>query len=540
MSKSHDMRLAGALSLLMIAPSGPALAVGPAADPAAIEAAQAMMDLSSAIATMPAADREAVAGFYAARGDAPFWLEPGADRAGALRAALATATAHGLPADRYDVAGLEAQVGPASSEIAAMALYLRWARDLGAGIVAPSAVDPEIDIAPAAPTAAAALARLDDGPVAAALAGLEPQDPDYRRLMDELARLSGAVRSGGWGPRIAEGDTLHRGDVDPRVATLRQRLTTLGYPAEAADGGATYYDPGLERAVMNFQRDAGLVDDGAAGRRTLAQINAEPEDRIAQVVVNLERLRWGEDDGGRRIVANIPDYTVRLSDGGTVLWESRAVVGKADDTRTPEFVDEMTYMVVNPTWHVPKSISTRIYLPKLQKDPGIFHRQGMQLFTRSGAEVNPRLVDFQAFTVENFPFLIKQKPSDDNALGLVKFMFPNQHAIYLHDTPSRDLFARDGRAFSNGCVRLERPYDLAHALLEGQVADPDAAFTGWVAARKERRVDLDRPVPVSIVYRTAFGDDEGVIRYREDVYGRDATVFRALQDAGVTVNTAQG
>ncbi len=538
MSRTNSLRLAGAVGLLILQATAPSIAAPPAAGAAA---AMATVDLAPALAALPDADRAAVADFYAGRGGAPYWFEADVGRAEALQAAVAGAAAHGLPPGRYDLKGLGSGQDAGSREIAAMALYLRWGRDLGAGVVAPRDVDGEIDLSPTPPSTSDLLTRLDAGPAGAVLAGLEPQDPDYRRLMDELARLSAVAQSGGWGPRVAEGDTLRAGDIDPRVAALRTRLAALGHPAEAAAGGADYFDPGLERAVMAFQRDAGLLDDGEAGRRTLAGINAAPEDRMAQVLVNLERLRWdGAFPQSRQIVANIPDYTVRFVDDGEVVWESRSVVGKAEETRTPEFADEMTYMVVNPTWHVPSSISTRVYLPKLQQDPSLFHRQGMQLFTRSGAEVNPRLVDFRDFTVENFPFLIKQKPSDDNALGLVKFMFPNQHAVYLHDTPSRDLFTRDGRAFSNGCVRLERPYDLAHALLRGQVDDPETVFSGWVSAGTERRVDLARPVPVSIVYRTAFGDEAGVIRYREDVYGRDAKVFRALQDAGVTLNTAQG
>jgi murein L,D-transpeptidase YcbB/YkuD len=170
----------------------------------------------------------------------------------------------------------------------------------------------------------------------------------------------------------------------------------------------------------------------------------------------------------------------------------------------------------------------------------VLKRQNIRLLTRGGTEINPKLVDFTQYTPENFPFRIKQRPNDDNALGQVKFMFPNQHSVYMHDTPHKEYFARDVRAYSNGCIRVEKPQELAEILLAGQAADPAAAFEGWVAARKERRVNLERTVPVHIVYRTVWFEDDGAARYRADVYGRDARVLEALEAAGVTLPAAQG
>jgi murein L,D-transpeptidase YcbB/YkuD len=200
----------------------------------------------------------------------------------------------------------------------------------------------------------------------------------------------------------------------------------------------------------------------------------------------------------------------------------------------------MTYFVVNPTWHIPDSIAKRVYLPKLKNDPNVLANGNMRLFTRAGTEINPRLVDFTQYTSGNFPFRVKQNPSSANALGRVKFMFPNQFSIYLHDTPAREYFTRDARAFSNGCIRLEEPLALAYILLQGQVPDPQAAFAGWQAGGSERHVNLERPIPVHIGYRTVFVDDGGEVRYRADIYGRDAKVFRALEGAGVTIPAAQG
>jgi murein L,D-transpeptidase YcbB/YkuD len=274
---------------------------------------------------------------------------------------------------------------------------------------------------------------------------------------------------------------------------------------------------------------------------TLSAINAPTATRLAQVVVNLERMRWMPHDLGERyLYVNIPDFTVRLIDGGETTWQSKVVVGKAHVTETPEFSGVVSYMVVNPTWHSPDSIAIRDYLPKLQRDPMVLKRQNIRLLTRGGTEINPKLVDFTQYTPENFPFRIKQRPNDDNALGQVKFMFPNEHSVYMHDTPHKELFPRDVRAFSNGCIRLEKPVELAEILLSGQVSDPSASYQEIVANKKERRVTLDRSIPVHIVYRSVWIDEGGEVRYRADVYGRDAQVLEALDAVGVTLAAAQG
>lgn len=496
-------------------------------------------------AELSGADDRLLAGieqFYGARDWRPFWSEPGSGRAAALVAALGSSPAQGLPA--YDVAGVQetaAGAAAAAPELAASRAYLAYAGDLTSGVVTPSRIDPDIAVRPKRLDPAALLARAAAGPVEAALAGLAPRDPDYARLIAEKARLEGLLRADAWGPAVADGPTLHAGDRDPRVGALRARLGHLGHAAPAGTGGADVFDAGLVLAVQAFQRDSGLNDDGAAGSRTVRAANATPEHRLAQVLVNLERMRWLQRDPAERALrVNIPDFTVVLDDGGREVWKSRVVVGETPKTRTAEFSKMMTYMVVNPTWHIPDSIAIRTYLPKAQRDPGVFARNNIRLFTRGGTEINPRLVDFTQYTPENFPFRIKQKPNDDNALGQVKFMFPNDFSIYMHDTPHRELFPRDARAFSNGCIRLEKPVELAHILLTGQVDDPVAAYAAWRAAKTERTVQLVNPIMVHIEYRTAFGMPDGMIRYRSDIYGRDAEVFQALEAAGVAMPAAQG
>ncbi|NNE87083.1 MAG: L,D-transpeptidase family protein, partial [Silicimonas sp.] len=208
------------------------------------------------------------------------------------------------------------------------------------------------------------------------------------------------------------------------------------------------------------------------------------------------------------------------------------------DRRTPEFSDVMEHMVINPTWNVPRSIAVKEYLPLLQQNPNAAGH--MRLVNGRGQVVSREGLDFTQFNERTFPFDIKQPPSRRNALGLVKFMFPNRHNIYLHDTPAKKLFGRETRAFSHGCVRLADPFDFAYALLAKQEKNPEAYFQSVLATRKERVVPLEQQVPVHLVYRTAFTQAKGNVQFRRDVYGRDAKIWRALEQAGVSLGSVRG
>ena len=499
--------------------------------------------LRAGVASFAEAERAAIEDFYASRAFAPYWSQ---GRAGieALTAALDTSAAQGLPAARYDAEGLRALfAAPGASvpacEVAATRAFLRYAGDLNSGALRPSRIDPEIDVAPTRLAPAVLLGKLSEENVTAVLAGLAPRSPDYARLIAEKARLEGAAAGAEWGPEVAAGPSLHPGESGPRIADLRARLARMGYVAATAEGPGDLFDPALEAALKAFQRDYGLNEDGVLGQHTLAEINTSPRARLEQVVVNLERLRWlNHDFGPRYILVNIPDYRATLYEAGRPAWSTKVVVG-LPKTRTAEFSGVMSYLVVNPTWNVPLSISKRDLLPKLRRDPGYLAKSNMQILTRGGTVIDPYLVDWSTVG-DVFPFRIRQSPSDGNALGKVKFMFPNSHAIYMHDTPHRELFARDARAFSNGCVRLQDPDGLARVLLQGQVSDPEAAFDAWVAAKTEKTVRLAEPIPVNIVYRTAFVDDTGAVRFRDDVYGRDREAFKALEAEGVALPVAEG
>ena len=502
---------------------------------------------------------EAVRTHYANEGYRGVWLSPEGDdkRATDLLAALENAGSHGLSPSRYDIPALRAAVAAAMAEepaaVAAAELkltraFLDYASDVRSGILDPRSVDRELHVDPERPDGAVMLREIAAAASAADyLEALAPAKAEYGRLQEKLARLS-ALPAGAWGDEVPGGPSIRLGEKSRRVEAMRARLTALGdhTPAPAAGGAEPapldVYDVALEDSVRAFQRRHGLNDDGVAGRRTIDAMNVSIEDRIGQTLVALERLRWmNRDLGHRHVYVNQADFTVQLKEGDQILFSERVVVGKARKHRTPEFSDEMTHMVFNPVWHVPNSIATEEILPKLQADPEYLLKKNMRLVARGGGETpDPATTDWTLYSASDFPFRVKQRSGGGNALGRVKFMFPNQFSIYLHDTPSKRLFKKDARAFSHGCVRVQDPFAFARALLGPQEDDPAAFVDRMLARSGERRVNLQTPVPVHLTYLTAWVDDEGVSQFRDDVYGRDARILGALQAKGVEVSGAGG
>jgi murein L,D-transpeptidase YcbB/YkuD len=382
-------------------------------------------------------------------------------------------------------------------------------------------------------------AAVEDGDVADALAGLRPQQPGYRRLMEARESYRRVAAGGGW-PTIGEGAALAPGDTSPRVPDLRARLAAE--PASAAgpdapavsDAGAdsAVYGPGLAEAVRAFQRRHGLDPDGVVGPRTRGALNTAAADRVRQIDVNLERWRWlPQELGERYVLVNAADFRLdAVADGETELT-MRAVVGRPY-RQTPVFSDRITYMVFSPYWHVPHSLAVSDQLPLQKRDPGYFRRLGFRLFRGWSAdadEVDPDSIDWSGVTAGSFPFRLRQDPGPNNFLGDVKFMFPNPWNVYLHDTPARDLFGRQDRAFSSGCVRLEKARELALWLLEPDAGWPEARVDRAMEAGREETARLSRPVPVHLLYWTAFADDDGAMQLRPDVYDRDRPVAEALE-----------
>ncbi len=497
------------------------------------------------VAEAAAKDR-AIAEFYRANKYKPIWTERGGKskhRREAFLRAIADAPAHGLPAARYDAETLETNLRRVRSErdlgrieVEMSRLFLLYARDIQTGILKPGSVDAAIVREVPYRDRTSILSAFSKSSPKAFIKRLAPQSPEYARLMKEKIRFEKLVQRGGWGEKV-NAKKLEPGDSGRAVVQLRNRLIAKGYLKRMS---TTVYDNKIQQAVAQFQRDHGLRTDGIAGAGTLAHLNTSAARRLSQILVAMERERWTNmPRGDRHIWVNITDYSSQIVDNGKVTFETRSVVGHRDEDRqTPEFSDVMEHMVINPTWNVPRSIATKEYLPLLQKNPNAVGH--LNLFDTRGRLVQRGAVDFTQFNERNFPFDMKQPPSRGNALGLVKFMFPNRHNIYLHDTPHKSLFGRETRAFSHGCVRLNDPFDFAYALLAKQESDPKGFFQSRLSTGRETQVDLKKDVPVHLVYRTAFTKAKGRVQFRSDVYGRDAKVWKALERAGVSLLPVQG
>ncbi len=487
---------------------------------------------------------EALAAFYRLRNYEPVWTGPdAAPRREAFLTALDGAATQGLPVGRYDRDALVAAFRSAVTEgdrgrleVAMSRAFVTFAGDLKAGVIDPRKLDKTI---------VREIDRPEAGQILAAFVGAEPwgffhdlapKTPEYARLMKEKLWLEGVIAAGGWGAEVP--GEMTPGATGAGVVALRDRLAALGYLGHSVTGS---YDKSLVRAVQRFQSDNGITPDGVVGESTLAALNTPPEARLQAVIVALERLRWMGDAprGARHVWVNQPDFTAKIVDEGAVTFQTRAVIGKnVPDQRTPEFSDEMEYMVVNPSWGVPRSIIVKEYLPLLQKNPNAVSH--IQVVDSRGRVVPRGAVNFAAYSASSFPFSMRQPPSDGNALGLVKFMFPNPYNIYLHDTPSKNLFAHEVRAYSHGCIRLGDPFDFAYALLARQSDDPKGVFRTELDSGRESQVSLEAKVPVHLVYFTAWPTATGSIGYRNDIYGRDAAIFRALSEAGVALPQVQG
>jgi L,D-transpeptidase YcbB len=486
----------------------------------------------------------AIAEFYRARDYAPLWTgAEDAARRTAFLSVLVRASDHGLPVERYDAAALIAAFQSAKThgdigrvEARMTKAFLDYARDIRTGVLEPKKVDAGIvrDIARDDPLDL--LARFVASEPAQFLNSLPPRSADYARLLKAKIDLEHKIAAGGWGERVPA-SVLRPGASGAAVVALRDRLVRMGYLRRSA---TQTYDAAIEKAVQDFQIHHGLPSDGIATESTLAELNVAAETRLKSIIVAMERLRWLDDNRGKRHVwVNIPDFTAKVIDDGKVTFVTRSVVGKnVPDQRTPEFSDNISFMVINPSWSVPRSIAVKEYLPLLKRNPGAVSH--LALVDSRGKVVNRGAVNFGNYTERNFPYAMRQAPSQSNALGLVKFMFPNPHNIYLHDTPSKSLFERDERAFSHGCIRLAQPFDFAHTLLSVQSDDAESEFDRHLKTGRETNVKLQDSVPVHLVYFTAFPTAKGQMTYRRDVYGRDAALFQALQSAGVVLGGVQG
>ncbi|MEW9921911.1 murein L,D-transpeptidase [Marimonas sp. MJW-29] len=498
-------------------------------------------------AVAEAAARDAdIAAFYRQTGFAPLWTGPGdADRArrAQLFQAIRAADNHGLPVARYDPEGLMAILASVRTprdrgmaEVEMSRVFLKYARDIQTGMLIPNQIDRAMVREVPYRDRTSYLTGLAEAEAAAFFRALPPKSMEYNALIKEKIAMERLLQSGGWGPTVPA-SSLKPGATGKAAIALRNRLIAMEYLDRTS---TVSYDADVEAAVRQFQVDHGLNPDGVAGEATMNQINVSVEKRLQSVLVALERERWFNTERGKRhVLVNIPDFTAKIIDDGKITFETRSVVGAArEDRPTPEFSDVMEHMVVNPSWYVPRSIVTKEYLPALKRNPNAARH--IEITDSRGRVVNRGAVNFAAYTENSFPFAMRQPPSRSNALGLVKFMFPNKYNIYLHDTPAKNLFSRDVRAFSHGCVRLAQPFEFAYELLSRQEADPKAHFHSVLNTGRETKVDLKEPIPVHLIYRTAVTNARGHTEYRADIYGRDAKVWNALSRAGVVLGGVRG
>jgi murein L,D-transpeptidase YcbB/YkuD len=460
-------------------------------------------------------DRPAFDAYYAAHGYAPVWITDGQfnERAKAAIAYLGQVDADGLDPADYPVPNISAAAADpaalAEAEIRLSASVATYAHHAAAGRIHWSRVSSDILYEVKAPTPAEVLtAVVDSKDVAATLAGYEPQAPNYVALKAKLAELRGGKIEPGKAP-IPSGTGPKLGGQDNRVPQLRERL--------GLSGDGTTYDKELADAVKRFQQDHEFRPTGLLTQQTIDALNGRAADRPATDVVlaNLERWRWMPHDLGKDyVIVNLPDFTLRVFHDGHQIWTTRIVTGKPG-MPTPIMTAEMKFITVNPTWNVPPSIVHREYLPALAADPTVLGRMGLRISYNSDGSVH-----------------ISQPPGDHNALGRLRFNFPNKFLVYQHDTPDKNLFALDRRAFSHGCMRVQDPVKYAEVLLS--VVRPGEGYTTdrirkMISSMGEQDIQFPHYLPVHLTYQTAFVDDEGKLEFREDMYGRDRATIAILK-----------
>ncbi len=491
----------------------------PAANPVAATAGPALPDIASGVRTIVASgavdrrrDAAQVAAFYAARDFAPLWQSE-SGWTPAARAALErlkTAAEDGLDLRPYPLPMLEdGDAGArARADVALSLAVAAYARQATGVRVEPARISRLITARPEIVGVEAALDAVAGAGAGAGerLAAYNPQDEGYAALRAKLAELRRSAPVAR--EPIPQGPLLKVGMSDPRVPLIRQRFGLS--PDMDAGANPIVYDTRLASAVADFQRENGLKPSGALTPRTVAALSGDEPGRLgATILANMEIRRWlPRAPGADRIEVNVPAYALALYRGGDIVHRTRVIVGKPDSP-TPIFSDRMRFLIVNPYWNVPESIISKELLPKLASDPTYLQRLGYEVSERRGK------------------LIVRQPPGERNALGRIKFMFPNDHAVYLHDTPARGKFAASRRAFSHGCVRVDQPFKLAEMVLGPQ--------NGWSEARvrkmiggKERTVDLPAPLPIHLQYFTAVVDERGELKLYDDIYGHAHRVKQAL------------
>lgn len=370
-------------------------------------------------------------------------------------------------------------------------------------------------------------ATLHNKDIKSTLEGLKPNHYMYNLMKFHLKKLRKEAAEGGW-PEVSEGETLKPGDTAARIVEVRNYLKAVGDLKKYKVSNEEVFDSIVEAAVKKFQLRHKLTDDGVIGKGTIEQMRVPIEDRIDLLILNLERTRWiFQDPDDDFLIVNIAGFHVKRIQDRQEIFDSRVIVGKYHK-ETPVFKGVMKYIVVNPTWTLPYSIATHETLPRLKKDPGYLAAKHMEVMDRNGTVLNPSTIDWSEYSRGNFPFIIRQKAGPWNALGEVKFMFPNKYSVYLHDTPSRGLFNRQDRAFSHGCIRTEDKWGLFMSLMD----DPEKwnmdKINEILKSGKTTTISLPKPINIYLIYLTAAVTQENNLMFMKDVYKRDREVIDAL------------
>ena len=477
--------------------------------------------------------RVAVPLVYQARGYGLLWED--AARRAALLETVRAAEEDGLRPEDYHLEALvRLQSAPAAdveADLVATDAFVMLLYHLYLGKVDPYAIEPTWNFPLRSLREQAALdlvlKALADGHIREATDSVRPSHRLYQHGIEALAHYRELARAGGW-IAIPSGAKLRPGDLDPRVPALRRRLAVEGDYVGAASESADYDEP-LVGAMKAFQARHLLEPDGTMGPGTLRELNVSVTARVDQLRINLERARWvlHQVGSGDLVIVDIAGYGVRYLRDGKVIWRARAIVGQPV-RQTPEFRADITNVVLNPTWTVPPTIFAKDILPELQRGGNVLERKKLVVLDRKGKPVDPAGLPWASYTARNFPFFLRQEPGETNALGRVKINFPNPHMVYLHDTPTRSLFDKSGRTFSSGCIRVDRPLELAELLLADPAQWNLQAIHAAVDGGTNRTLMLAHQVPVLLIYWTADADPDGRVIFKPDVYHRDARLQRAL------------
>ena len=503
--------------------------------------------------------RKEIIRFYKARDFKPLWLgEYGmAVRTKHLLSLLGKADEEGLRAQDYLPAFLidfdaqssnftESPENLAQLEIELTVAALKYSHHISAGRVKPIRISKLHTLKARPESARKVLTNLQSTlRPDKYLNSLQPMIPQYRFLKKALAKYRVQV-SDNQTIHISAGDLIRPGDFDDRLELIAKRLEQLGLysfePLESINDNDSYeneassarsqeliYDANLVAAIKELQEQSGLRRDGIIGNNTLAALNGQSSgEKISKIILSLERLRWlPQDLKSKYIFINQAFYETWMMQDGKEIFRSDVIVGKSIH-QTAVFNDEMDKVVLNPRWFVPRSIIYNEMVPKLYNNPYYLAEQGYEVRDIKGRQVNSSTINWSQFSEKNIPFNVVQPPGPKNALGRVKFLFPNQHAIYMHDTPARNLFKKDNRALSHGCVRVQKPMEFAEIILKTEGWTP-AKIAAAIATGKNQTVLLSKKIPVYLGYYTAWADQEGNVRLRDDVYGRDRVLNQALE-----------